>query len=70
MSDLTEYDVMRDVAASSLESAISSLDASAEALKRLIESKRLPTGERLGDLRGLAIEIQHRSDWIAGCLCV
>jgi hypothetical protein len=70
MGEPMDYEVLREVAGSCLESAGASLDAACDALKHLVETKRLPSGESLGELRHLAIEIQKRTDWLTGCLCV
>jgi hypothetical protein len=70
MSEPMDYEVIRDLAVSSLGSAHASLQAANEALRYLIDTKRLPTGAHLGSLRQLAVAVQHDTDSITDCLCV
>jgi hypothetical protein len=70
MSEPMDYEVIRDLVVSSLGSAHVNLQAANEALRHLIDTKRLPTGAHLRSLRQLAVAIQHDTDSITAFLCV
>jgi hypothetical protein len=70
MSEVQDYEVLRDLAVSSLGSAHASLRAADEALRHLVDTNRLPMGDHLSSLRQLAVAIQHDTDSVTSCLCV
>ncbi len=70
MSKVQDYEVLRDLAVSSLGSAHASLRAADEALRHLVNTSRLPMGDHLSSLRQLAVAVQHDTDSISSCLCV